>query len=650
MVKNKKEKRVIWLRDICLTVISGGTFLILFTPLILNTKFFFPFVGPKSLYFMAVAEIIFFAWLVLITFTPEYRPRLNPILGSLLLFLMILIVASALGVDPLYSFWSKFERMSGILMMFHLLAFFLVISTTFEIAEWRRIFVVSLLVGVIIAIISLVSENPSMRGGATIGNDSFLGTYLLFNLFLAIYLILKDEFRNYSVICLLIMGGALFLSGARAAKISFFGGMILFFFLWLACHKTKKVRLVGISLLIFSLIGGIYFAFSVPQPESFVRKQIIEKTLGETFGGRFIVWQKAWENFLDRPLLGWGPENFEFAFSKNYNPCFGTPRCGEDVWYDRAHNIIFDTLVTSGVLGILTYFGLFISAFYVLWKNYRKENFDFWITSTFSVLLISYSVQNLTVFDMVSSYMMFFLILGFIGSMGRQEIFETEGKQVNLFLGFLGVLFLILFAISFTKFVLLPLQTDFYTISALRAEPFSEERLSFYKKSLTLSPVGKYQITEFFVDTSVGSLSDEAQSERVLEEFEFLAQELEKNINDSPLNFRSSLKLGQLYNVYWRFDSAKLQDAERILEKAIELSPVNQQAYFVLAQTKLYQGRPQEALDLAEKAVELETGLIRSHIIVIEVAKITGNFELVEKKIQEAIAINSAWEETLRGI
>jgi len=496
----------------------------------------------------------------------------------------------------------------------------------------------------------MTSDNPSMRGGATIGNDSFMGTYLLFNLFLALYLIFKDEFKTYSLICFLIMLLGLFLSGARAAQVSFLGGMILFFFFWLALHEKKKLKIVGIFLLFLFLVAVIYLAIFTFQPESFVRKQIIERVVGETFGGRFIVWQRAWDNFLERPILGWGPENFEFAFTNNYDPCMGTLRCGADVWYDRAHNIIFDTLVISGSLGILTYLGIFISALYVLWKNYRKENFDFWITSIFSVLLISYSVQNLTVFDMVSSYMMFFLILGFISSMARQEIFETEGKPVNLFLGFLGTLFLILFSISFTKFVLFPLQTDFYIISALRAKPFSEERLSLYKKSLTLSPVGRYQVREFFTDTSLGSLSDEAKKEGVLEEFEFLAQELEKSVQESPLNFRSSLKLGQLYNVYWRFDPAKLQDAERILEKTIELSPANQQAYFALAQTRLYQRRPQEALVLAEKAVELEPRLIRSHMIAIEIAKIIGDFELAEKKIKEAIAINSAWEKNLRGI
>ena len=43
-----------------LEIIRIGTYLILLTPLILLSKGYFPFVGPKSLYFMGLCQIIFF--------------------------------------------------------------------------------------------------------------------------------------------------------------------------------------------------------------------------------------------------------------------------------------------------------------------------------------------------------------------------------------------------------------------------------------------------------------------------------------------------------------------------------------------------------------------------------------------------------------
>jgi len=640
-----KNKRKNWSKN-CQEIIKLGTYLILFTPLIISARFFFPFVGPKSLYFMALVEIIFFTWLFLITFDSRFRPRFNKILGILIIFLIILIISATLGVDPSYSFWSKFERMTGILMMLHLLAFFLVISSTFEEKDWRQIFAVSIFVEVIVGVIALMSKNPAMRGGGTIGNDSFLGTYLLFNLFLALYLIFKNAFKTYASICFSIMFLCLFLSGARAAKLSFFGGMILFSFLWLIFYQKGKLRLVGIFLLIISIISVICFIFFALQPGSFVRKGIIEKEVGETFGGRFVVWQKAWENFLARPLLGWGPENFEFAFTKNYNPCMGTPGCGADIWYDRAHNIIFDTLVTSGILGMLAYLGIFVLTFYTLWKNYFRKKFDFWTPGIFTVLLISYSVQNLTVFDMVSSYMMFFLILGFIAR--KEGVLDFEIKTVSfIYL----ILIFIIFPLSFLKFVIFPFKTDTSTIFAIRAKPFSEERLSLYEKTLSFSPVGRHQIREFFVESTLSAkISGEIPQENIKREFDFLTRELEKSVKECPLNFRAYLKLGQLYNVYSRYDPSKIQEAERALKKAIEVSPANQQGYWNLAQTKIYQGKFEEALSLTEKAVGLEPHLERSHLIAIEIARIMGDFELMEKKIKEAIEINPEWEKDLRSI
>ena len=139
-------------------------------------------------------------------------------------------------------------------------------------------------------------------------------------------------------------------------------------------------------------------------------------------------------------------------------------------------------------------------------------------------------------------------------------------------------------------------------------------------------------------------------NEKIKAELDFVVYELEKSTKESPLNFRSYLKLGQLYNAYSLFDSSKVSDAERILQRTIELSPTNQQGYWSLAQAKIYQGKFEEAIFLAQKAVDLEPKLERSHAILIQIAKIFGDFELAEKKIQEAIKVNPEWENDLRKI
>jgi len=89
------------------------------------------------------------------------------------------------------------------------------------------------------------------------------------------------------------------------------------------------------------------------------------------------------------------------------------------------------------------------------------------------------------------------------------------------------------------------------------------------------------------------------------------------------------------------------KEAEKVLEKAIETSPTNQQGYWSLAQTRLYQGRFEDALSLAEKAVALEPNLLQSHLIVVRITQIIQDDELTERKIKEAIEINPAWATSL---
>lgn len=652
-------------------IIRWATYLVLFAPLIISGQYFFPFVGPKSIFFMGLVEIIFFTWLFLIVFNPKYRP--HPLRGypnilsiALILFLVVLILSTVFGADISRSFWSKYERMTGLLMWFHLFAFFLAISSTFkEKSDWFKIFGVSIFAAILMSLISLVVKaNPSAagmlaasRGGATIGNSSFMGTYLLFNIFLALYLIFKTAggLRIYSGISLAIISIALFLSDARAAIFSLLGGLVLLFLLWLIFCKKGSLKFAGIFLLLIFIIGVLGLMYFSSQPDSFVYQKFVQMASKS----RIVVWEMAWKGFLDHPWLGWGPENFELVFTKYFHPSLFLSEYGGEIWFDRAHNIVFDTLVASGIFGMIFYLGIFATTFYFLLKKFLQQKIDFLILGPFSVILISYFVQNLTVFDMVNSYLMFFLVLGFIGSIAltkevsNQPAASPPKGTPHSLNPWIAVIILIFFCFSFFKFVIQPIKADAYTIDAIRS-PDPKERVSLYKKTLNTSPVGKYQIREMFADTAINFIQSEAAKNVLIDdlklELDFVSEELEKSIQESPLDFRAYLKLGKVYNIYGLIDPSKIPQAETVLEKALELSPANQQTYWELAQTRVYQGKFNEALSLAEKAVTLEPRVGQSHLIVIQVAKIMGDYELAQKKVEEAIKIDPSWEPELKTI
>ncbi len=667
MAKEPKKSQI---GKFLIDLILVATFLSLLTPLILSADFFFPFVGPKSLYFMALAEIIFFSWLILIFIEPKYRPKFNLVLFSLVVYLFVLILASIFGVNPSYSFWSKHERMTGVLMHLHLFGFFLVLSSVFEKEDFEKFFLASVFVAILAALYALVNlKNPTMRGGGTIGNESFLGTYLLFNLFFALYLIFetKDFLKRFSIFSFLILAFSIcaigvnfeglsfsqkisfffFKSGARAAKISFFGGLVLLFFLWLIASEKKIFKIFGFLCLISSLLLAGYSFFSFFKPESFV-KNLVEKEVG-SFGGRFPVWRGAWEGFKERPILGWGPENFEFSFVKHFDPCLFLPECGGEIWFDRAHNIIFDTLISSGILGLISYLLIFGVLFFVLWKNFLKKRIDFWLASIFTSLFVSYFVQNLTVFDMISSYLMFFLSLSFVASLEKEiKSYEKQTSLHPLILTFVSLSFLI----CFTFFVILPTISSKSVILAIKAPPFSKKRILFEKRALSLSPLGKVQIRQFFAENFISAFysTSTLSSQGAIEELEFLIEELKKSVKENPLDFRSLLRLGQHLNILANFDQKRIFEAQEILEKAIQVSPKNQQGYWTLAQNLISQGKFTEAIDLAQKALNLEPELETAHSVLIQILKLSGEIDLAKKKLEEAVKINPKWEESLSKI
>ena len=692
--------------EILLSLIRFSSFLILFTPLIVSSSFFYPFVGPKSLFFMGLTEIIFFCWLALVFIDSRYLPKFNILLFALIFYLFVFVLSTIFGVDPSYSFWSKHERMTGLLMHIHLFFFFLVLSSVFQKEDFKKIFLFSIVVAIIIGFVAVFNlKDVRMRGGGTIGNESFLGTYLLFNIFFALYLFFdssdwKKKFGIFSFVLLfvflLLIGvnleglnlkskflSILFKAGARAAKISLYGGIFFLFLLWLIFQKRKIFKFLGFLILIPSFILVSFALYSTMfQPQSFFRK-LFEKEVG-TFGGRFYVWDIAKKAFLEKPWLGWGPENFEFAFLKYYNPCFGTPECGSDFWYDRAHNFVFDILSTTGIFGLISYFLLFLSAFYLLWKSYLNKLINYKIASIFTALFLAYLVQNLTVFDMISSYLMLFLTLAFVSSFEKKE---KEKKEIKTLPKVLLFLFLIIFSFSFFYFVLGPLRSSLLLIETqpreeivpslekdvqikddkilvkvaslkdqtiVRKYLLPQKRIQLYEKSLKASPLGKYQIRDFVAKTTIEFAFSPAiyqvEPDQIKKELDFVISELEKTIKENPLDIRSYLKLAELFNLYFNFDPEKIKRGEEILNKALSISPKNQQIFWYLAQNMLFQNKHEEAIFFAQKAVDLEPNLKNSHIILIRILKLLKKEELLKEAKERAILIHPDLKEEIEKI
>jgi O-antigen ligase len=133
---------------------------------------------------------------------------------------------------------------------------------------------------------------------------------------------------------------------------------------------------------------------------------------------RFWTWGSAWKGFLERPILGWGPENFSAVFDKYFDTRHFVPSRQTETWFDRAHSVFLDYLSEIGILGLLSYLAIFGV---IIWEFFRKHRQSEARSTSRTILtrglilslLVAYLVQGVVIFDVLPMYISLFLFLAF---------------------------------------------------------------------------------------------------------------------------------------------------------------------------------------------------------------------------------------------
>ena len=120
------------LNRVLIWVVTIGLFGLLFLPLYVADGMFFPFITGKNFAFRIIVEIVFAIWLILLARKAVSLPRLSWVFITITSFVVIASLATIFGENPYRSFWSNFERMDGLITLFHLLAYFVVVVSVVD--------------------------------------------------------------------------------------------------------------------------------------------------------------------------------------------------------------------------------------------------------------------------------------------------------------------------------------------------------------------------------------------------------------------------------------------------------------------------------------------------------------------------------------
>jgi O-antigen ligase len=458
-------------------------YLVPFSVLIVLPSNFFPFIGGKYYFFRTAVSLS----LVSLLFHWAFEDKENkiqkdlkqifhhPLVMAVTAFVLFYVLASIFALDPQAAFWSNFERQEGGFQMIHYWLFFILLILLFKKEDdWKNIFWISIISAIGMIGYGILSAgfvpgffgpynslvngtstpgflkilfNKDMRFQGSLGNPAYVAPYLMFIIFYALYLWFKEkpkfDFRGISYILLVLFFGTFFvLSQTRGAFLGLVSGILVFF--GFLIFKDKNLRKIGFGgLLIILILGGLVFYFkdsSLIQnlPGARFLKIDLKEQTAQT---RFWTWNSAWRGFLDRPILGWGPENFPVVFDKYFDTRHFNPQTGGETWFDRAHSAIFDYLAETGILGAISYlsiFVIFLVLFFKYFKNKNQNNKNQTVhlnnlqLGLILAIITGYFVQNLIIFEVLPMYLNFFLTLGLLVYLFKQnELSESLNKSTK---------------------------------------------------------------------------------------------------------------------------------------------------------------------------------------------------------------------------
>ncbi len=642
-----------------------GLFLLLPLPLYTASSMLFPFITGRNFAFRIIVELLVVLWVGLMALSKDYWPRLSWLTKSVILFLFIVTLADILGANPYRSFWSNYERMEGLLALIHMVLFFMLISSVLQrFVDWRRYLYGSIAVSVIVSLVGLSQklgltrvyqggEGRSIRVDGGIGNPAYFASYLAFHVFFLLFLIWRERnvwVRRILGVLALFEIYIIYLTATRGvilAMLAVAGLLTVYFAIRRpADPKEFMLRRVSLALLIIGAIGLTLF-FGLRNLDIVKKNPVLARFVSISFSertvqSRFLIWRMAWEGVKERPVLGWGQENFYLVFNKYFNPKLWS----SEPWFDRSHNVFLDWAIHTGLLGLLAYLAVLFFGVKNVWTAWRGGRVSFYEAGILGGLFGVYFFQNLFVFDNFQSYFLLFLTLGFSDYLANAEaapakpvhsdysLAAARMRNAWIAVGTTGAV--VLLSLYFLN--IRPIIASQSLIQALaksnQGAAISEIQAGF-EKSINYGTFGSGEAREQLASLyySVVNAQDRGSDDEKKKFTEFTIREM-RALTDVPApDAKHLLFFGSVYNAGVAFNPSYASEALTALEKALQLSPTKQPIYFELASTQLALGNVDAALQLMEKATTLDPAFPNAHLNTALVAILAKRNDIADKEI-----------------
>lgn len=637
---------------------------ILFSPLIVNSNFYFPFIVPRNLFFRLLVEISLTLYLILIVLDKSFRPKFNKAYLIFLFFILSLTISSLLAGTFSLSFWSNFERMDGLINWYHLVAYIFVLIGIFS-RDPKKIFLffkISLIPALLVTFIALgqklgldfiLKSSGGERLASTLGNAAYVASYMFLHIIIAAYLFLKsktNKFWSYFyLLSILLFIWTLVSTETRGP----FLGLILFifllglFFLWFKRKEKNNWYWIVLSLVALSMIftpivfwqKNSTWVQAVPLFNKIAHISLTDTTTQS----RLVIWRSSLAGVKEKPIFGWGEENFPEVFNR-YFPIEIFHSTGSEVWFDRPHNILVQHLVHGGLVGLSLYLAIFIYLIFLLYKK-QSEDKDWLSFSFWTAFLLSFLFQDLFIFDNLNVNVVFYFILAFL--------FQLDAKvylvklNIEKYQRTFVLLIFVLFLLSLNFLIIRPMYSNSLLIKSLQSasvvnsDQSLELLLENWKKSFELSPLGDKEKIQNLHRLSLSIAQNSKLSVEARSGFIISTQQYFEDLSAQyPDDVRLSMFLSDFYQNFSGFKEEYILKEIDLLERLHQLAPNRPDVLLSLTNAYLISGDLERAQIYADDLEKLAPWAKVVYWNSFKVATSLGDLEQAKNSLDHIIEIN----------
>lgn len=539
-------------------------------------------------------------------------------------------IASVTGLDPTLSLFSHFERGTGwIFQVLVVLASFSLLLLAQSKEELRKYVLYPMVIsgGVLafftwigvsgLKLSSWVILGSSSDGGGTMGNSSFAGTMFVLTIFVALYLVVTETSAAYKkmlygILFITVVNPVLFslpifkplagtvvgfIGDARGAAVSLMVGLIVMGLVFGLFSQKKIIAKAARVMLVVGVVSVVLGIVLLVIPGTPVHEYFVSKT----GSARFIYWSMSLKQVAQYPVLGTGPETFRYAHERFFDPALSV--MGEP-WADKVHNVYVEQLLTTGVVGFATYLALLVMVGVSLYRYGKKTN-DRYFVATMAGLLVAYGLNNIILFDTMTSLFWFYALVMVIAGYTEISTAELMGKTYNysstrsllIDRAVAGVLVVVI-TISGITFV----RGEITKLSSVWDELFSKppERMAYYMTGEQASPYGAaISFAQRADDYAQGYLKQMSTQKKVSvhapADIIAINQTLLTGMLTYRPNMQSYMAMGNLAIAYMRvtgsMDTIWLSQLKAARDGLADLSPNHPKLVYLNAQVEYYESQ-----------------------------------------------------------